>query len=92
MSMRLFKMLAPINKTVEFYGFDDGCYACLIVTPINQRLVLAFLSKVFVVFDNWPGLEWYLADFNQTEMKIISKGTWSKQEYLDRGFTYAKIL
>ena len=92
MSMRLFKMLAPINKTVAFHGFDDGCYACLIVTLINQRLVLAFLSKVFVVFDNWPMLEWYLADLNRTEMKIISKGTWSKQEYLDRGFTYAKIL
>lgn len=92
MSMRLLKMLAPFPRKVEFYGFDDGCFACIMTTSVDRRLGLLCLSKVFIAFDDWPEIEWYLGDFNKAELHFISKQTWSKQEWLDRGFTYAKIL
>lgn len=92
MSMRLFEMLAPFPRKVEFHGFDDGCFACVMTMSMDRRLGLLCLSKVFITFDDWPGIEWYLGDFNNLEFHFISKQTWSKQEWLDRGFTYAEIL
>jgi hypothetical protein len=45
-------MLAPFLRKVEFHGFDDGCFACVMTTLMDRRLGLLCLSKVFITFDD----------------------------------------
>ena len=85
-------MLAPKPRSVEFFGFPDGCFAARVIIAPSKEVFAMAAETLFISFSDWRDIEWYIGDFCQCEIHLISKQTWSAKEWLERGFTYAQIL
>ena len=86
-------MLAPQAKEVKFHGiYGTTVYACEMYIDFSKTLGTLFMSQVFISFSDWPSIEWYLADYCNRGMRLISKETLTVEQWLEANFTYASIL